>query len=272
MQNAANAVTERIAKEVTAEAVAKIEAIVQSMDIDSNDNNGKQSPKEIEQQAQKVTDEALVLIRARILGNKIAKSFSKDELGDMIAKTEADAREKMNTKRRPNKLLQRERVAAAVARKAGRENKLLTREKETAAVARKAGRENKLLKREKEAAAKAAKQATSSTTSFTGTGRTVVRQASTGADDSQLRGRTRKRGNSVSRDRSRSREPRPKQRGDESDGTSGDRSDMGTSGDSSDSSDSGSSSDDDDSREKMIIPLCRDTSNHKIHQDMCNCT
>ena len=43
----------------------------------------------------------------------------------MIAKTEADARGKINTKRRANKLLQRERVAAAVARKGGRENKLL---------------------------------------------------------------------------------------------------------------------------------------------------
>lgn len=116
----------------------------------------------------------------------------------------------------------------------------------------KAGNKAKEIAKEmsKDDGQKASRNGSTSTTSFTGTGRTVVRQASTGADDSQLRGRTRKRGNSVSRDRSRSREPRSKQRGDESDGTSGDRSDMGTSGDSSDSRDSGSSSDDDDSREK----------------------
>ena len=77
MQNAANAVTERISKEVTAKAVAKIEAIVQSMDIYSYNNTGKQSPKEMEQQAQKVTNEALALIRARILGNRIAEILVK---------------------------------------------------------------------------------------------------------------------------------------------------------------------------------------------------
>ena len=45
-------------------------------------------------------------------------------------------------KKKAKKLLQRERVAAAVARKGGREKKLLTREKKAAAVARKGGREN----------------------------------------------------------------------------------------------------------------------------------
>ena len=50
---------DRISKEITAKAVAKIEAVSQSMAIDSNNNRGKQSPESIEQEAQKLSTKAI---------------------------------------------------------------------------------------------------------------------------------------------------------------------------------------------------------------------
>ena len=72
------------------------------------------------------------------MGNDIAGKLSKDGLSQTISKTEADARARMNARRRPNKLIQRGKeaaaaVAAAVGRKGGRANKLVQREKEAAA-------------------------------------------------------------------------------------------------------------------------------------------